>query len=143
MVKCNDKVLEQHLHTTGRNATYNSPMSQIVVIEAISTVMQTSIIDDVKETRLFSILADGTTDFSRQEQLTVCLRYVSIYGGIRERFLWFALAPDLTGLVLSTQLLQILENCDIGVINVVGQGYDGAAAMSGEKNWVHKHILDK
>ena len=80
--------------------------------------MQTSIIDEVKEATLFSLLADETTDFSRQEQLTVCLRYVSIYCGIRERFLWFALAPDLTSLGLSIQLLQILENCGIAVINI-------------------------
>ena len=63
MVQCNDKVQKQHLHTTGRNATYISPMSQNAVIGAISTVMQTSIIDEVKETRFFSLLADETTDF--------------------------------------------------------------------------------
>ena len=53
------------------------------------------------------------------------------------------MAPDLTVLALSTQLLQILENCGIGVINMVGQDYDGAATMSGDKNGVEKHILEK
>ena len=121
MVECNDKVLEQYLHTTSRIATHISPMSQNAVIQTISTIMQTSIIDEVKEARFFLLLADETTDFSRQEQLTVCLRYVSIDGGIRERFLCFALAPDLTVFCLSTQLLQILENYGIDVIDQHGR----------------------
>jgi hypothetical protein len=75
--------------------------------------------------------------------LTVCLRYVTDRS-IREQFLCFALAPDLTGSGLATQMLSILKQVGItNIKNMVGQGYDGAAAMSGEKNGVQKHIMEK
>jgi len=98
MVDCNDNTLKEHLTSTGRNATYISPVSQNALIESMSTVIQSKILAEVKQAKFFAILADETTDFSQQEQLTVCLRYVSHFS-ICERFVCFALASDLTGAV--------------------------------------------
>ena len=67
----------------------------------------------------------------------ICLRRA-----VFVRFLCFAVAPEQTGLGLATQLLQILSDAGIDKTNMVGQGYDGAAAMSGDKNGVHKHVMD-
>ena len=53
------------------------------------------------------------------------------------------MAPDLTGNGLATQLLAILESSGLDKANMVGQGYDGAAAMSGERNGVQRHITEK
>ena len=142
MVTCNDEELRQHLSTAGKNATYISPMSQNQLIDAMASVIKREIISQVKRARFFSILADETTDFSRQEQLTVCLRYVLDYS-VCERFLCFALAPDLTGNGLATQLLAILSSSGLDKDNMVGQGYDGAAAMSGDMNGVQRHIMNK
>jgi len=61
---------------------------------------------------------------------------------IRERFLSFEVATDLTGAGLSSQLLQLLVKCGIDDQNLVGQSYDWAAAMSGGQNGVQKHIRD-
>ena len=93
MVDCNDDSLKQHLTTTGRNATYISLASQNQLLDAISTVIRRHIVAEVTDAKYFSILADETTDFSRQEHLAVCLRYVRGYSVI-ERFLSFELAPD-------------------------------------------------
>ena len=41
------------------------------------------------------------------------------------------------------QLLAILESSGLDKANMVGQGYDGAAAMSGERNGVQRHIMEK
>ena len=132
MTECKDTVLKEHLEAAGRNATYISSVAQNELIKAIAKA--NSIIAEVKDARFFSLLADETTDFSRQEQLTVCLRYLQLNGGICERFLCFAVAPDLTGLGLANQLLAIIEEAGLDIKNLVGQGYDGAAAMSGDKN---------
>ena len=104
--------------------------------------MQEQILREVSETKFFSILADETTDFSRQEQLTVCLRYLTPDERLVERFLCFAVAPDLTGKGLSDQLMGILTEMNVDTNYMIGQGYDGAAAMSGELNGVQKHIQD-
>ena len=67
-----------------------------------------AIVTDINAAKYFTIMADETTDFSRQEQLSVCLRYVKNFT-IFERFLCFELAPDLTASGLAAQLLNILD----------------------------------
>lgn len=67
---------------------------------------QRSIVKEVEDARFFSLLADETTDVARKERLTVCLRYLKD-GSICERF--FCFAPDLTGLGVAKQLLNILK----------------------------------
>ena len=142
MADCNDEALKQHLITTGRNSTYISPGSQNQIIAAICAVVRRQVVTEVKAARYFSIMADETTDFSHQEQLAVCVRYVQ-REAVFERFLCFELAPDLTGKGLAAQLLSVLDAAGLDKNDLVGQGYDGAAAMSGQHNGVQKHILDE
>jgi len=142
MVACNDEALKQHLTTTGRNATYISPASQNLLIDAIAAVIRRHVVAEVNDAGYFSILADETTDFSHKEQLAVCVRYVKDCA-IFERFLCFELAPDLTGSGLAAQLLGVLDAVGLDKDCLIGQGYDGAAAMSGQQNGVQKHVRDQ
>jgi hypothetical protein len=50
---------------------------------------------------------------------------------LREDFLGFVPVSDLTGQGLATTILETLKNCGLDLSKLVGQGYDGAAAMSG------------
>ena len=50
---------------------------------------------------------------------------------------------DLTGKGLSDTIKRLLKENNLDIRNVVGQGYDGAAAMSGTKSGVQKHINDE
>ena len=147
MIDCDDEILRKHFRTAPKRATYISPLSQNQIIDAISNVMQRKIVSEVQNAQFFTLLADETTDFSKQEQLSVCLRYVTKSFTIKERLLGFAIAPDLTGKGLAKQLIRILVDAgtDKAYIKkyMVGQGYDGASAMSGQHNGVQKHILDK
>ena len=58
---------------------------------------------------------------------------------ICERFFAFRAATDLTGAGLAAQLLATLTDADITFSGMVGQDYDGAAAMSGHKSSVQVH----
>ena len=78
------------------------------------------------------LLADETTDASTREQSTICLRYVKD-GSIYERFFGFQEASDLTGARLESKRLAMLTTAGIPVSYMVGQDYDGAAAMAGCK----------
>jgi len=115
MTSCNDEVLREHLSTAGANATYISPMAQNELIDAMSRVIQHKIVEEINTAQFFAILADETTDFSGQEQLSVCLRYV-FDAAVRERFICFAVVTDLTGSGLATQLLDILQSLGIDVL---------------------------
>ena len=59
---------------------------------------------------------------------------------IREEFIQFENAPDLTGAGLAQQLLSILRKHGINPLHCVGQGYDGAKAMSGHLNGVQANF---
>ena len=98
----------------------------------------------IREERTFflSLLADQTTNVSTKEQLTICLRYVTDEG-ICKRFIGFREVSDLTGAGLANKLLATVTTAGILMSHMVGQGYDGAAALSGCENGVQKHIYDK
>ena len=64
-------------------------------------------------------------------------------GSICERFFGFREASDLIGAGLASKLLATLTTAGVPVSYMVGQGYGGAAAMSGFKNGVKNHIRDK
>ena len=141
MVQCGDEVMKDHLESAPRNALYISSIAQNDLIKCIEAVTRTAIVEEFADAKYFTLLADETTDFSKQEQLCVCIRYVKDFK-IRKRFLCFDQATDLTGAGLAKQLLQILKDSGVDASFMVAQGYDGASAMSGTYNGVQKHIRD-
>ena len=143
MAACGDKTLEEHSKKCAKNASYISPAAQNNIIGCINTVLQQHIVEEVVEAKMFSLLADETSDASHTEQLTVCVRYVSPQGKLFERFLGFLEAPDVTAEGLSTQLLKYIRQIGLDPACMVGQGYDGAAAMSGHLSGVQKRIRDQ
>jgi len=142
MRACNDEALKQNLTMTRWNATYILPASQNQLIDAITAVIRRHVVAEVNNAGYFSILADETSYFSQKEQLAVCIRYEKDCA-IFERFLCFELAPDLTGDGLAAQLLSVLDAVGLDKDCLIGQGCDGAAAMSGQQNGVQKHVRDQ
>ena len=94
MSTCNDYILRRHIINTARNATYLSPVAQNALIETTAKVIQRQIVAEVCDAKFFSLLADETTYFSRQDEISVCLRYVSD-GTLKVRLLCFASTHDL------------------------------------------------
>lgn len=85
-------------------------------------------------------------DITQTEQLTLCATYVDVVDNlaiVRENFLQFVPIYDMTGRGIAEVILKSLENLEINVSKMVGQGYDGAAAMSGEFNGVQAAIKEK
>ena len=142
MVACGDKVLRDHFTEARRNATYISSNGQNDLIEPISTTFENFIVDQVKQARFFSILADETTDSSKTAQLSLCFRYIH-ESTICERFFYFDDMHDFSWLGIATQILNVLRRSGVDIEYMVGQGFDGAAAMSGLQNGVQKHIRDE
>ena len=60
---------------------------------------------------------------------------------IREDFLTFVEVHDLTGEHLARTLVQLIAQFDLRIEKLRGQGYDGAASMSGRNEGVQAHIL--
>ena len=60
-VDAGDMELQQHLQTTGRNATYISKNIQNELTSICSSIVAESIIQEIQSARYFSIIADDTT----------------------------------------------------------------------------------
>ena len=88
MVRGGDKVLEQHLKTCSKNASYISKTSQNDLISCCGQFITELNVRNIKENQFFfSILADEASDCSNQEQLSLVIRYVDSDCVIREEFL--------------------------------------------------------
>ncbi|XP_050540289.1 zinc finger MYM-type protein 1-like [Daktulosphaira vitifoliae] len=129
-----DQVLANHLNTAGANSIYRI---QNEIIDAAGKQITTNIVQRVNKSGYFSVIADESTDVSGIEQFSICARFVDKIDDdyiIREDFLCFIPVEDVTGKGLANTLLTKMKYIGINLVNMRGQGYDGARAMSGKFN---------
>ncbi|XP_049315836.1 zinc finger MYM-type protein 1-like [Bactrocera dorsalis] len=144
--KCGDIDLKQHDETLQLNATYYSPTIQNELISVCGEIIQKQLVTAINNAKSFSLLADETTDMSRQEQMSICVRYTELHNNVyivREDFLTFVTVESTTGASLAQTILESLHNMQIDCNYLVGQGYDGAASMKGNVNGVQAIIREK
>lgn len=143
-VHCGDEILKNHLEVSGKNATYLSPRIQNEIISACNIIVVRSIVAKINSAKSFSILADETSDIAGIEQFSLCFRYVDVDTyNIREDFLQFVPVTDVTGKGLANVVMQTMRNLEIDSKFMIGQGYDGASAMSGRFHGVQKYVSDE
>ena len=111
-VDSGDKMLESHLKTTSRNATYRSKTIQNELICCCGEYICDLIVEDIKISRYFTIMGDEATDCSNIEQLTVVIRYYSeTYKEIKEEFLGFVACKDgVTGAAIARTIVEFITS---------------------------------
>jgi hypothetical protein len=77
-MSCGDKHLIDHIKNQSLNAMYISPRIQNNFIEICDKIIQDNIVCKINAAKSFSVLVDETTDISRIEQLTHCIRYLDL-----------------------------------------------------------------
>ncbi|KAL4152769.1 hypothetical protein QTP88_000602 [Uroleucon formosanum] len=126
-----DANLKKFLESPGR-IKYISPTSQNAIIDACNSVLLSKIVNRVNKAKCFTVLVDETADIAGIEQVSICARYVNRETcTLHEDFLQFVPTADLTGKGLATLILDNLKHFGIETQYLRGQGFDGAAAMSG------------
>lgn len=126
-----DFEMKSYLEAPGK-IKYISHTSQNHKIDACNKVLLNKVVSRVNASKCFSILADETTDISGIEQVSLCVRYVELNTLIlTEEFLQFVPISDMTGEGIANSILKNLQQFGINMKYLRGQGYDGAAAMSG------------
>uniref|UniRef100_A0A8C5ARY7 Zinc finger MYM-type protein 1-like n=1 Tax=Gadus morhua TaxID=8049 RepID=A0A8C5ARY7_GADMO len=134
-----DPFLQQY--NAPANATYLSPSSQNDFIKCSSSLLTSRIRDEVREAKMFSIMADEAKD-GNTEQLAVCVRYV-FQERIRERFLCLRRLGGYDAESITNALEEVLGSHGIDGLKVVAQSYDGAAVMSGSVRGVQTRFREK
>lgn len=141
-VEAGDKNLEMHLRNAKKNALYTSPIIQNEILSICGSLIQSTLIKQIKASKYFSVLVDESTDISNIEQMSLCVRYVDeTQMKICENFLCFVPLSSTTGESISNQIISTLWDLGLDVSYLRGQGYDGAAAMSGQFKGTQAYIL--
>ena len=133
------EILEDRLENGPQNAKYTHHTIQDAILEIFSDIILDEITKEINEAEYFALLVDETKDLSKQEQLTFVLRYV-FECEVREEFLGFRVAEGLTAESLSNAIQDEMKQIGVNIHNLVGQGYDGAAVMSGKCAGVQEKI---
>lgn len=113
------------------NATYTSPRVQNDLIKHFSNLVLQQISTEINQSAMFSILADETSTFSK-EYLCIVLRFLTEELDIVEEFVGFENINETTGETISNKIIEQLTKLTIDMSNLIAQGYDGAANMSGK-----------
>lgn len=130
---------ESYVHYLGKNI-------QNEIIELLGSLIRDQILSEVQKSKYYSVILDCTPDVSRTEQMTLVLRYVLCdevkYPEVKERFLCFIPIESSTGEALTDVLLSKLNEMNLPIGNMRGQGYDNGSNMRGKNAGVQKRILD-
>ncbi|XP_053150025.1 zinc finger MYM-type protein 1-like [Hemicordylus capensis] len=144
-----DPVLQQLLSIPEQQVKYLSPDVQNELINILSHSVKEGIIKDVNKAAFFSVIIDTTRDASKTDQLSQVVRFVSVETNekeepveikIHETFLGFLVVEDQTVSGFTQSVLNSMESNKLDILKLRGQGYDGAATMSGVYSGVQARI---
>lgn len=128
--------LAKHMDKASRNPqgypSYMSASSQNQLIHSCAETLRSGILAEMKKAKYFSICLDTTPDHSKQDQLSLIIRYVNEEGDVVEPLLDIEHASKADASSLFTNLTDLLKKHDIPIENIRGQGYDGCSSMSGK-----------
>ena len=124
-----DTVLREHMESCSSRASYMSKTTQNALLDSMGEVVLKSIIDDVKASWYYVILADKVTDTSGWEQLGVALCFAR-NGKPCELLVKFVSCEKVRGKDICTALLHTLQELGLDAGLCRGQSYGGAGNMS-------------
>ncbi|CAF0940276.1 unnamed protein product [Adineta steineri] len=119
--------------------THHSIQNELLLI--IQQHILSEIVSEIKVSRYFSIMIDETSDIARHEQVSPVIRFTDDQFNVYERFLGFQRASDTSGQSLFDLLLGWLKKLNLDITYIVGQCYDGASSMRGERKGVASRMI--
>ncbi|XP_068673214.1 zinc finger MYM-type protein 1-like [Montipora foliosa] len=112
------------------HAQWTSPSIQNELLAIVSDLVLERITTEVRKSGYFGIIMDETSDISRTEEVSLCLRYV-INGETKETFVGLFATASTEGEVLYELAKTAINKLDLRLENIIAECFDGAANMSG------------
>uniref|UniRef100_H3A4M8 DUF4371 domain-containing protein n=1 Tax=Latimeria chalumnae TaxID=7897 RepID=H3A4M8_LATCH len=109
-------------------------LSHDIVNEMISLMgnaLLRSKLHQIRQCRWYAIIADEATDLSKQEQMTICIRWVDKFFEIHKDCIGLVQLDATDAQYLTTVVKDILVRCMLPLSAYWGQDYDGAGNMAG------------
>ena len=135
LLAVHDEELRRHLEIPAmRCATYLSPQAQNDLMKVMGNhILLQGIMGDLTAATFYATLADEVTSHN-VEHLAICARFVDrCIKEDREEFLRFLKLDRITGERIADGIFGFLEETNIPLANMRGQGYDGASNMSSDR----------
>jgi hypothetical protein len=146
-----DPVLENLLSKPKGSTKYLSGSIQNEIIEILANRLKQEIVDEMAESPFVSVIMNTTMDISKTDQLSKVFRYVAIDKNddgipvalkIKESFVGFSKVESQKGADLTAVIAAEIQNVT-EFRKIRGQGYDGAANMSGAYGGVQTLMKQK
>ena len=93
------------------------------------------LLESLKASRFFSVLADECQDVSTQEELFICFLWI-VNGCIEEHFMTILHVKSAGADTITKVLTSNLQEKNLNCRTLVGQGYDEAAIFPGCRSGV-------
>ena len=135
----NGDELLQHVKEGPQNAQYTSKFSAVMLLEAINSWLDMKLIESLKSSPYFSVLADECVDISTTEELSIFCRWI-VNGKPEEHFLTVLHICAQDAATISDAISSFLESKNLEYHKLISQGYDGAATFAGECYGVQKRM---
>lgn len=140
-----DPILNNLVSNPKHKIKYLSPLIQNELIEILANKVREIICDDIRKSCGFSIILDSTQDIKKVDQVSIIIRYVLVNYEIKkieikESFLGFFVLDKHHAVDYANLLRQTLLTFGLSINKCFGQGYDGAAVMSGQHSGVQTLI---
>lgn len=116
----------------------NEIINELIAIMGKNVLRE--ILQDIREAKCFSLLADEATDMSNAEQLCINIQWVDYELNIYEAPLELIHVPKTDSSTITTLIKDSLIRFNIPLAQCKGQAYDGASSMSGYINGVAANI---
>ena len=127
VIACYDPILKAHLEKQLLKMPLTSRLKyKMKLLTSLEKIIQKTILEQVRCAQCFSVMVDEVTSHN-QELMPLCVRFVHDNKCIREEFLQFSTLVRVTGVAIATRICTDLQNLDLDVKKIRGQGYDGAS----------------
>ena len=135
-------LLQQHVEKGPQNVQYTFKFSALMLLEAIDTWLDRKLMESLRSSPKFSVLADECVDICTTEELSLCCQWI-VNGKPEEHFLTILYISALDAANIPNAIYSFLESKNLNYRKLVGQGYDEAAVFPGKYNWVQKRMQSR
>ena len=132
--------LKSWLSRKGYKWLHHNAQSEILEMMAMKVLSEN--VEKIRQAEFLSILMDETSDPSRMEQVSICIRIVSAELVSTEYFLGFHSTKDTKAGTVFEIVIDVFRRFDISIDRLRGQCFDGAANMSGKHSRLQSRLRE-
>ena len=123
--------------------SYMSAKSQNEFISLIGSAVRMKIIDEIKLSGIFAVMADTTPDSSHVDQISLIVRYVDENFEIKERLIMISEITKKSGDAFAQKIIEMLQELRLPLSSIRFQCYDTTASMSGAYNGAQAKLSER